>query len=430
MPSMRRLVLGLALCSVTALTAQAYEQENHGGGGGAGPQRSAAPAAHQPMVINMGRPSSGGHNGNFPSQRGAGGYAPSRPSWGQVYRPARPSGGQSQSRAQFQAGVQGRSWRPAQGQLSGYAASGLNASSVVHHHPFTQGYVRQRLQKLGVKTEPSYITDRSEIVHTDRAHSSIPLPSVGPGHAALKAAVMAPRGADGPRLSEHMALVSRGDWPGRLAGFERDENRAGHYYWHHDGGFDYCHYRDPYGYQWYGWYLGDRCFWTRYYDSRWWWYDADFDRWSFYNDGFWWWQDPYHVGDLYCYSDGSYIPCNSADDQIVVTQPSTVPVTSFASPDGTRTVKLVDVSDDAFLYDNAVPPSFNPIYLASGVQRVEFSNSANGRPMEIVLKLNDGSFDLFDGEGQPYNPSGENPAGQAPVQGDAAGPDAGQPQQN
>ncbi|HTB34265.1 MAG TPA: hypothetical protein VK842_05345, partial [bacterium] len=332
MASMRRLVLGLTLCSVTALTARANDQADRGAA--REPQRAAAPASHGSMVINMGRPSSGGRYGSVPSQRAAGAYQPARPSWGQVSRPSDVGGGQAK------AAVVARPWQAGQGQLNRYSGPGLSASSVVHHHPYTQGYVRQRLQKLGVKAEPSYITDRSEIIHTDRAHSSIPLPSEGPGHVALKASVMAPRGADGPRLRLQMDLVSRGDWTARLGGFEREEGRPGRYYWHHDNGFDYCHYLDHDGYHWYGWYLGDRCFWTRYYGSRWWWYDADFDRWSFYNDGFWWWQDPYHVGDLYCYSDGGYIPCNSAEDQIVVTQPSAVAVKSFASPDGSRAVKL------------------------------------------------------------------------------------------
>jgi hypothetical protein len=415
MPIQRRMVLGLTLLSVTALTAQAHDQDDRGPG--AAPQRSAPAPSRQPMAINMGRPSSGGHNSNFPSQRPAGNGQAARPSWGQGYRQAPPTGRQPQARAQAQAGTMGRPWQASPGQLKQYSDSGLNASSVVHHHPYSPGYVRQKLQKLGVTQEPSYITDRAEIVHTDREHSRVPMPAQGPDHLALKATLAAPRGADGLRLRQHMDLVSRPEWHERLGGFERDEDRPGRYYWHHDDGFDYCHYQDRYGYHWYGWYLGDRCFWTRYYSGRWWWYDTDFDRWSFYNDGFWWWQDPYHVGDLYCYNEGAYIPVNSLEDQIVVTQPSTVAVTQFASPDGTRMVKLVDVSEDAFLYDTAVPPSFNPIYLASGVQRVEFSNTNNGRPLEIVLKLNDGSFDLFDGQGQPYNPG----AAEGPVSGDQGG---------
>jgi len=61
-------------------------------------------------------------------------------------------------------------------------------------------------------------------------------------------------------------------------------------------------------------------------------------------------------------------------------------------------------SQDAFLYDTANPPSFDPVYLASKVTQVQFSNPNNGRPLEVVLTLSDGSFDMFDGQGNTYNP--------------------------
>ncbi len=54
--------------------------------------------------------------------------------------------------------------------------------------------------------------------------------------------------------------------------------------------------------------------------------------------------------------------------------------------------------------DTGNPPAFDPIYLASGVESVEFSDTSNGRPLEIVLKLDDGSFDVFDDQGQAYGP--------------------------
>ena len=111
------------------------------------------------------------------------------------------------------------------------------------------------------------------------------------------------------------------------------------------------------------------------------------------------------MGELYCYNDGAYIPVNSADDQIVVTQPSDAVMKAVNSPDGSRTVKIVAGNSDAFLYDDSAQPAFNPVYLASGVESVEFSDSANGRPLEGILRLKDGSFDLFDGQGRPYGPS-------------------------
>jgi hypothetical protein len=372
-----------------------------GGGGGRAPSRPSGGASqpHAPLTINMGHQSSGGHNRNYPSQSQARPGAGSPPSWGQVYRPGpamrqplrqlAPTGSPSLRAAQIQGAA---------------GTAGPRPANAVHHHAYTQGYIRQRLQKAGVKAEPSYITDRAEMIHTDRAHSTIPLPRQGADGRAYSGKAISPRGADAGRLRDTMRTVNGQSLGAAVEKNNREETKAGRYYWHHEGGLDYCHYRDGSGYQWYGWYFGAQFFWTRNFEGRWWWYDGDFDRWAFYNEDFWWWQDPYHLGDLYCYDNGSYVPVNSQNDQVQVTQPDTVALQSFASPDQTRTVKLVSDSQDAFLYDMADPPSFEPIYLASGVQRVEFSDTGNGRPMEIVLKLNDGSFDLFDGQGKAYNP--------------------------
>ena len=87
----------------------------------------------------------------------------------------------------------------------------------------------------------------------------------------------------------------------------------------------------------------------------------------------------------------------------MVTGDQGVNESDFKSPDGSRLVKLVQSDGDAFLYDTAAIPSFDPIYLASGVQSVQFSDTSNGRPLEIILKLNDGSFDMFGTDGHPYN---------------------------
>jgi hypothetical protein len=206
-----------------------------------------------------------------------------------------------------------------------------------------------------------------------------------------------------------MSRVSGSDWQDRVRGFNQSENQTGRYFWHKDNNFDYCHYVDNSGYDWYGWYSGNSYFWTRNFNDRWWWYDADFDRWCFWNNGFWWWQDPYHMGDIYCYNDADYIPCNSAEDNVAVTVPDDANMRSFTSPDKTRVVKVVADTKDAFLYDTAKSPAFNPVYLASGVADVQFSDTGNGRGLEIMLKLGDSSYDMFDANGNAYN-SG-NPEG-------------------
>lgn len=423
MTTKRTAILALALgcMMVSALQAEPGQHQHQGkqerqsqkSKDGQAKAKASAPAPErQPMVINMTRSSSGGHNRNFPSQEPAAAKPAPRPSWGQGYQPsAVPQARPGRDRVSHGMRTEPSRPAPAAPQAVGdHDHAGQHNAIVPHRHPYTVGYVRQKLQKLGVKTEPAYISDRAEIIHTDLRHSTIAFPSKGPDDHALNAKLIRPRGDDAVRVREHMGLVSRPDWRERVEAHERDETRPGRYYWHKDSAFNYCHYLDDSGYHWYGWYLGPQFFWTRNFSGRWWWYDVDFDRWSFYNDNFWWWQDPYHVGDLYCYNDGAYIPVNSQEDQIVVTQAAPAELKSFKSPDGTRTVKLLPGSEDAFLYDTDGVTSFNPVYLASGVERVEFSNTANGRPLEIVLKLNDGSFDLFDGDGHPFNLGSGEPA--------------------
>lgn len=285
-----------------------------------------------------------------------------------------------------------------------FEAPGLKAAVAVHHHPYTPGYVRKKLQKIGVNTEPALITDRGQMIHTDKAHSMIHFPKTGPDRASLNASVVSPRHFNDPIVRDHMARVDSQDWHDRIVQFDSTEDRRNHYYWHRDDSFNYCHYIDDDGYNWWGWYVDGQFFWNRYYEGRWWWYDSDYDRWCFWNDGFWWWQDPYHVGDLYCYDDDDYIPCNSSLDEEVVTAPADQSYQVYNAPDNSCEVKVISGTQDAFLYDTDDPDARQPVYLASGVEDVMFSDTSNGRPLEIVLKLNDGTFDMFDDDGNSYGP--------------------------
>jgi hypothetical protein len=253
-----------------------------------------------------------------------------------------------------------------------------------------------------VKTSPGYITDRAEIIATDRPHSAIRFPAKGPDNRPLLLQQVTSRHLNDDVVRKQITLVSGDDFHRRLLADNARETRSNQYYWHKDNGFDYCHYIDGSGYHWYGWYTGDRFFWTRNFGGRWWSYDSDYGRWNFWNDGFWWWQDPFHVGDLYCYTNDGYIPANCANDQIIVTSTDQTGAVTYNSSDGTRTVKVFTEAQDAFLYDTANPPTFDPIYLASGVQGVQFSDTANGRPLQVILKLKDGSFDMFDAMGTPF----------------------------
>jgi hypothetical protein len=404
----------IALLGVAAffLSVAAYTAEDHGGGGNQGGGNSHAGGgshvggavhsmgsaghssmgrvghsapAHQPMVIRMNH-SSGASNYHAGYQPSYGQTQWNRPVQNSAQPVQRPTT-RVQATRQFQTPH----------------VSGTRLANVVHHHAYAAGYVRQKLSKIGVKTEPRYITDRSEIVSTDRAHSMIGNPSTGPKGEPFKASMVSPRQFNNSVVRGQMAIASRPDFMRQIDHENVNETERNHVYWHTGTGFNYAHYTDNSGYNWYGWDTGGQFFWTRNDGGRWWWYDPGYNRWCFYNDNYWWWQDPYHVGDLYFYNDDGYIAANSADDQIVVSGAEQSGDAVYNSPDGSRTVKITPNDGDTFLYDTANPPTFDPVYLASGVQSVQFSNTGDQRPLEIILKLNDGSYDMFDADGNPYN---------------------------
>jgi hypothetical protein len=62
-------------------------------------------------------------------------------------------------------------------------------------------------------------------------------------------------------------------------------------------------------------------------------------------------------------------------------------------------IKLAGDSHDAFLYDTSGASAFKAKYLASNVTDVHFSNTDNGKPLQIMLGLADGSFELYDADG-------------------------------
>ena len=379
-----------------------------------------APEPRRPMVIQLGHPARPEpRNDNRPQQQPQPRSQPqqqqqqsSQPKPNpRPQRPATPRPYQAPSYGQVRSPTNSDNPRPATpaphpaqpvGASPQAADPNFHSGRAVSHHPYTQGYVRQRLQKIGVKSEPGFIVDRSEMMLSDRQHSVLPRPDRGPNNKELRSSPIPARNFNVDVVRTHMTLVGRVDFMQHLERAGASESERGHHYWHNERGFAYSHYIDNSGFQWYGWYVGEQHFWTRSYGGRWWWYDEGFGRWCFWNDNFWWWQDPNHLGDLYCYNNSEYIPVNSADDQIVVTSNDHPDSSTFQSPDGSRIVKIASDSKDAFLYDAAVPPAFEPEYLASGVVEVQFSNPNTGRPMQIILKLDDGSYDVLDANGDPY----------------------------
>jgi hypothetical protein len=253
---------------------------------------------------------------------------------------------------------------------------------------------------MGITNSPKASLDRSHLLNTARERSLVRLPAKGPGGAPFHGSLVSPRNMNSAAVHNQMANITRDSaFTGEVSHFNAAETRAGQYYWHTFNGLNYCHYCDPWGAHWYGWYLGRDFFWTRFYWGYWWWYDPIWFRWCYWYDGWWWWQDPYDDV-IYVYNNGQYVPEKSSA--------SPVPgAAEYRSADGTRTVKMV--GQDAFLYDTSGSNAFKPVFLGSGVKEVRFSNTSFGKPLQIMLELNDGTFQLFDDTGNPFDGSGGPP---------------------
>jgi hypothetical protein len=279
--------------------------------------------------------------------------------------------------------------------------------------------VNPGLKKMGFSRAPEPIRDRTRIMNTNRERSVIHFPASGPHGAVLHSSAFAPRQMTSMVVRNHMANVAVNvGFRAQIGGFNRSENIPNHYYWHTWNGMNYCHYYDPWGYQWYGWYLGSNCFWTRYYGNNWWWYDSAMGRWCYWNNGGWCWQDPANINVVYVYNDGNYVP-SETEDTSSVNAPSDEGAAGgpagndssekvYRSKDGYRMVKIEGDSRDAFLYDTADPPSFEPHYLDSNVDKIKFSYDGNGKLSQVMLVSKDGSYHLYDPNGSPFQAGGDD----------------------
>ena len=205
--------------------------------------------------------------------------------------------------------------------------------------------------------------------------------------------------------AQHNAIVRDQAFMRHLHDHERVEVVPRRYYWHDVGGRRYAHYYDG-GIHWYGFYNGPHFYWTRYYADRWWWYDTRFARWVFWWNGYWWWPGP--LGVTYVYVDNSYYPYENGE--VIVAHPDVIPPPASApaptagsvwySPDGRRMVQIVGIQSDAFLYDRTGgdQPSYMK-YLGPNVAKVRFSGGKEGKALQILLDYKDGSFAVFDAEG-------------------------------
>jgi hypothetical protein len=268
------------------------------------------------------------------------------------------------------------------------------------------------MRQIGIKHIPQNLPQHNQILRADAEHSRFTPPAQGPHGQNMHAKLLGPQvGGNATIIRNHMKTFGmNASFTAQVNIYNNQETLANHYYWHSWNGTSYCHYYDNWGYHWYGWYWGGNCFWSRWYGNYWWWYDPAYSRWCYWNDGYWWWNDPYHVDVVYVYNNGDYVSSTSTatDVQAPDSAPAQSGEVDFKSRDGDRTVKVF--GEDAFLYDTSMDGSANkPVYLASNVKEVKFSKPGYGKPMQIMLILNDGSFEMFDWDGNPYNnPQDEN----------------------
>lgn len=224
--------------------------------------------------------------------------------------------------------------------------------------------------------------------------------------------VQAPSGNGGGKGVRRRSGVSPAP-AGAIArpGVVRDMNRRrraelspGRVYWHRAGGVRYGH-AYHHGLHWYGFHHGPRVFWTAYHNDYYWWHEPVYDRWVFWWGGGWWWPGPANV--VYVYRDGDYLPAEEVPER-----PSELPAPppdaaapsaggSWKSDDGRRMVQVTGPDNEAFLYDTT---GANPAFLKSlgrDAEQVRFSGGKDGKPLQVLVDRQGGSFTLFNEDGAP-----------------------------
>jgi hypothetical protein len=224
------------------------------------------------------------------------------------------------------------------------------------------------------------------------------------GHTVSQKPYRDAHGRDIPPGRDHIGRIDRDDFRLNIHREQDHWNTRDHdYHWHDWNGTRVCHHYDEFGYHWWGFYIGEVYFWTRYYNDGYWWYDPYWHRWVWLRDGQWWWQDG--DGVVYLYDGGVYYRYGQGDGGVVMTPDPTPPVdvppgdpapsnqTAVYSLDGTRSVQITGDAKDAFLYDLTVADPNSPAaqgkWLASGIASASFVNGADGSIGKIVLTTTD-----------------------------------------
>jgi hypothetical protein len=199
---------------------------------------------------------------------------------------------------------------------------------------------------------------------------------------------------------------------------QRGGSLSNHYYYHNNGGSRYWSYFDRGGLNWYGFYFGSQFCWFPYYGGYWWWYDTNLARWDYWSGGNWWWNGP--GGAPYVYDNDDYVPYGQYQQQAAVSgqnspAPPTTPPTApqsvraagipakeggvLKSPDGKRLVQIVGSDAGAFLFNESSSPPVFMKFLGENAEKVRFSGGKTGTSSQILVDYADGTFALFDGDG-------------------------------
>lgn len=199
----------------------------------------------------------------------------------------------------------------------------------------------------------------------------------------------------------------------RSQGVERAPNR---FFFHDDGGVRFWHFVDRDRFHWFGFPFGPSFFWFPFFAGYWWWWDPAFGRWDFWYGDNWWWYGP--GGATFVYVNDSYVPYDqyTETDASGATPPSAPPTAppksaaanqptqpggTWKTPDGRRLVQISGSANGAFLFDNSKTPPALIKHLGDGAEQVRFSGAGPKTAAKILVDYQDGTFVLYDEDGNP-----------------------------
>lgn len=215
-----------------------------------------------------------------------------------------------------------------------------------------------------------------------------------------------------PPGRDHITIINNTTIINNMNGIHRGWNSNDHGYgWYEWNGYRTCHHYDTFGFHWWGFYVGNSYFWTRYSGDRYWWYDPYYNRWVYLHDGRWWWQDPVTPTVVYVIIDNNYYRYQDNAGTIVTRPDPTTPVVAppaepaapapapdqdtMYSLDGTRSVQILGENKDAYLYDLTAEDSNGAAaggrWLASGVKSAKFvyddQHEADGTTTQVIRQI-------------------------------------------